>query len=54
MSFQRIAGENNTTKDYRDSFSRYYVPNARIKDFNFLIDGGSFSDLPEKNEEESY
>ena len=31
LSFQRIAGENNTTKDYRDSFSHYYVPNARKK-----------------------
>ena len=37
LSFQRIAGENNTTKDYRDSFSHCYVPNARIKDFNFLL-----------------
>ena len=26
LPFQRIAGENNTTKDYRDSFSYYYVP----------------------------
>ena len=34
FSFQRIAGENNTTKDYRDSFSHYYVPNVEIKDFN--------------------
>ena len=39
LSFQRIAGENNTTKDCRDSFSHYYVPNVRIKDFNVLIDG---------------
>ena len=31
-----------------DSFSHYYVPNARIKDFNVLID------LPVKNEEEAY
>ena len=52
--FQRIAGENNTIKDYRDSFSHYYVPNARIKDFNVLIDGKSFFDLPVKNEEEAY
>ena len=51
LSFQRIAGENNTIKDYRDSFSHYYVPNARIKDFNVLIDGESFFDLPVKNEE---
>ena len=54
LSFQRIAGENNTTKDYRDSFSRYYVPNAKIKDFNVLIDGKSFFDLPGRNKEEAY
>ena len=54
LSFQVIAGENNTTKDYRDSFSHYYVPNARIKDFSVLIDGESFFDLPVKNEEEAY
>ena len=48
LSFQRIAGENNTTKDYRDSFSHYYVPNVRIKDFNVLIDAKSFFDLPVK------
>ena len=54
MSCQRIAGENNTTKDYRDSSSHYYVPNARIKDFNVLIDGKNFFDLPVKNEEEAY
>ena len=54
LSFQRIAGENNTTKDYRDSFSHYYVPNVRTKDFNALIDGKSFFDLPVKNEEEAY
>ena len=51
LPFQRTAGENNTTKDYRDSFSHYYVPNVRIKDFNVLIDGKSFFDLPVKIEE---
>ena len=46
MSFARtILG------DKRDSFSHYYVPNAEIKDFNVLIDGESFFDLPVKNEE---
>ena len=54
MSFHRIAGENDTTKYQRDSFSHYYVPNVRIKDFNVLIDGKSFFDLPVKNEEEAY
>ena len=42
LSFQRIAGENNTTKDDRDSFSYYYVPNVEIKDFNVLIDEKKF------------
>ena len=51
LSFQRIAGENNTTKDHRDSFSRYYVPNVKIKDFSVLTDGKSFFDLPVKDEE---
>ena len=37
LSFQRIAGENNTTKDYRDYFSHYYVPNVRIKDLTFYM-----------------
>ena len=32
-------------------FSHYYVPNIEIKDFNVLIDGKSFFDLPVKNEE---
>ena len=41
LSFERIAGENNTTKDYRDSLSHYYVPNATIKDVDVLIDGES-------------
>ena len=54
LSFQRIAGENNTTKDYRDSFSHYYVPNAEIKHFNVLIDGECFFEFPVKNEEEAY
>ena len=35
LLFQKIAGENNKTKDYRDSLSHYYIPNVRMKDFNF-------------------
>ena len=44
----------NNAGDNRDSFSHYYVPNVEIKDFNVLIDGKSFFDLPVKNEEEAY
>ena len=54
LSFKRIAGENNTTKYHRDAFLHYYVPNIEIKDFNILIDGKSFFDLPVKIEEEAY
>ena len=49
LSFERIE-ENNVKKNYRDYFSHYYVPNIEIKNFNVLIDGKSFFDLPVKNE----
>ena len=32
----------------------YYVPNVQIEDFNVLIDGKSFFDMPIKNDEETY
>ena len=38
----------------RTSFSKYYVPNVHIKDFNVLIDGKSFFDMPIKNDEGIY
>ena len=38
----------------RTPFSKYYVPNVQIKDFNVLIDGKSFFDIPIKNGEETY
>ena len=40
--------------DRRNSFSHYYLPNIKIKDFNVLTDGKKFYDLPVKNEEETY
>ena len=48
LSFPR----NNNTDWY--SFSNYYVPKIEINDFNVLIDGKSFFDLPVKNQEEAY
>ena len=53
LSFEKIE-ENNVKKDHRGSFSRYYVPNVEVEDFDRLIDGKSFFDLPVKNEEETY
>ena len=41
-------------EDDRTSFSKYYVPNVQIKDFNVLSDGKSFFNMPLKNKEETY
>ena len=41
-------------EDDRRSFSKYYVPNVQIKDFNVLIDGKNVFDKSIKNEEETY
>ena len=38
----------------RTSFSKFYVPKVEIKDFNVLIDGKRFFDVPVKNKEEAY
>ena len=38
----------------RTSFSKYYTPKVEIKDFNVLIEGKSFFDVPAKNKEEAY
>ena len=40
--------------DSRYSYSNYYVPKVKISDFDVLIDGKSFFNLPVKNEEEAY
>ena len=48
----RFPRNNNT--DSRYSFSDYCVPKIKINDFNVLIDGKSFFDLPVKNDEETY
>ena len=49
LSFSR----NNNT-DSRYSFPHYYVPSFEIKDFNVIINGKRFFDLPVKNEEKTY
>ena len=38
----------------RTSFSKYYVPKFETKDFNVLIDGKRFFEIPVKNKEEAY
>ena len=41
-------------EDGRTSFSKYYIPKVEIKDFNVLIDGKPFFEIPVKNKEEAY
>ena len=41
-------------EDDRTSFSKYYVQNVKIKDFNVLTDGKQFFEIPVKNKEEAY
>ena len=35
-------------------FSKYYIQNVETKDFNVLIDGKAFLEIPLKNKEEAY
>ena len=44
-------GQNNND---RQSFSRFYLPNVMVKDYNVIIDKLAFFDLPIKTEEEAY
>ena len=41
-------------EDDRTSYYKYYVPSIEIKDYNILIDGNAFFELPIKNIEETY
>ena len=41
-----LSFENETDRTY---FSKYYLPNVQINDFNVLIDGKGFFDMPIKN-----
>ena len=44
----------NEDEDVRIFFKKNYLPKAEIKDFNVLIDGKSFFEIPIKNKEEAY
>ena len=38
----------------RKSFSKYYTPTVEIKDYNVIVDGEPFYEIPVKNKEETY
>ena len=46
-----LSFENETDRTF---FSKYYVRKVEIKDFNVLIDGKPFFEIPIKNKEEAY
>ena len=41
-------------EDDRTSYYKYYMPSVEIKDYNVLLDGNAFFELPVKNLEETY
>ena len=41
-------------EDDRTYYYKYYMPSVEIKDYNVLIDGNAFFELPVKNMEETY
>ena len=41
-------------EDERTAYYKYYLPNLEIKNYNGLIDGNPFFELPVKNIEETY
>ena len=51
IKVNKLFGLSFENEEDRTSFSKYYVPKVEIKDFNVLIDGKSFFDVPVKNEE---
>ena len=40
--------------NFQNSFFKYYTPAIEVTDYNVLIDGKSFFDVPIKNKEEAY
>ena len=41
-------------KDDRTSFSKYYIPTVDIKDYDVVINGKNYFNVPIKNKEQTY
>ena len=54
LSFKNEHGNYGRNESVRSSFKKYYVPKVEVKDFNVLIDGKQFFEIPVKNKEEIY
>ena len=49
-----VVNNHNVIIDNRQSFSKFYLRNIMVKDYNDIIDKLAFFDLPIKTEEEAY
>ena len=54
LAYEVEVDNRNNVIDNRQSFSKFYLPNVMVKDFNVIIDKFAFFDLPIKTEEEAY
>ena len=54
LPFKYDENGDDENENVRTSFKKYYVPKYEIKDFNVLIDGKPFFEIPVKNKEEAY
>ena len=54
LSFKNDDENDDENESVRTSFKKYYVAKVEVKDFNVLIDGKKFFEIPIKNKEEAY
>ena len=54
ISFKNECENDGENEGVINSFKKYYVPKVEIKDFNVLIHGKPFFDIPVKNKEKAY
>ena len=54
LSFKNDENDDDENENVRTSFKKYYILKVEVKDFNVLIDGKPFFEIPVKNKEEAY
>ena len=54
LSFKNKRGNDDENESVRTSFKKYFLTKVEIKDFDVLIDGQRFFEIPVKNKEEAY
>ena len=54
LSYENNPNDDTKNEAVRTSFSNCYVPKVEIKDYNVIIDGKPFFEIPVKNREKTY